>query len=331
MARTPVETHNQDFLVTDVQMPGLATMADAVRYLDAQHIEASENALAVARQVGYDGTLTVGALEDEIRFYQRRSVEACIELGKRLLVLKELVMHGEFAQRAELLGIQPRMAQKFMAATLKFSNANSNTLLKAAGTQTKMLELLILDDGEIEALESGETVRGVTLDKIETMSVSELKKALRDANERIEAKDAVIKDKSEKIDRQAEKIALADSKKRSEPATMPEQRLLDLRSNLQISSAHIKASVMTDLRRHIMALYDHADQTGGSEIAFMANCIIEIGRELTILRDEYNFPDNLNDSPASDSVWAALNSDQPFEVPGAAEFAARMAAAKGTA
>jgi hypothetical protein len=93
-----------------------------------------------------------------------------------------------------------------MAATFKFSNANSNSLLAAAGTQTKMLELLILDDGEIEALESGETVRGVTLDKIETMSVSELKKALREAESDKKAKDQVIQAKTTELIKKDEQL-----------------------------------------------------------------------------------------------------------------------------
>lgn len=206
MSRTATETQVTEHVIGDEQTPGLTTMADAWNELAVIEQEASENAIAVARQVGYDGSLTVGALEDEIRFYQRRSVEACIELGKRLLVLKELTPHGEFAQRAELLGLAPRMAQKFMAATLKFANANSNSLLKASGTQSKLLELLVLDDGEISALESGETVRGIDLDKIETMSVSELKKALREAEADKQAKDQVIKNKTAELIKKDEQL-----------------------------------------------------------------------------------------------------------------------------
>lgn len=163
--------------------------------------EVSINALAVAKQLDYEGSLTVGALEDEIRFYQRRSVEACVELGKRLLILRELTPHGEFAQRIELLGISARLGQQFMSATLKFSNAKSTSLLAAAGTQTKMLELLVLDDGEIAELSKGGTVRGLDMDAIETMSVRELRAALRDAKEGLAAKEHLIADKNAKIDK----------------------------------------------------------------------------------------------------------------------------------
>jgi hypothetical protein len=262
-------------------------MADAWNEIAVMEHEANQNAIAVARQLGYDGTLSVGALEDEIRFYQRRSVEACIELGKRLLVLKELTPHGEFQQRIELLGIGYQTGKKFMAATMKFSKGYSNTLL-AAGTQTKMLELLVLDDGEIEALESGESVRGVTLDKIETMSVSELKKALRDANERIEAKDSVIKDKSAKIDDQAETIAKLATKKQkadAEPVSV-DQALIDARNNLQITAIAIKMDVMSRLTRQTSDLL----ALDKNQRDYVAGLIIEVKNELDIVIGDFGIP-----------------------------------------
>ena len=70
--------------------------AFAVQVLAEQQQEAQANAEAMAVQLGYDGTLTTTGLEEEIRFYQRRSVEAVLETGKRLLLLKELSGHGEF-------------------------------------------------------------------------------------------------------------------------------------------------------------------------------------------------------------------------------------------
>lgn len=137
----------------------------------------------LAKRLGYEGEITVGNLEDGIRFYLNRTSEACVELGKRLLLLKEITPHGEFTQRVELIGIQKRIAQKFMQAANKFTKANSKTLLQKAGSQTKLLELLVLDDDELQTLEDGGEVRGVELDAIECMSVSELRAALRNERE----------------------------------------------------------------------------------------------------------------------------------------------------
>lgn len=204
MARTESEARAPQYIAGDSEE--MTTMSDAVGYLDAYKAEACENAIAVARQVGYDGTLTVGALEDEIRFYKRRSAEACIEMGKRLLVLKELTPHGEFKNRVDLLGFGINLAQRFMRATIKFGKADSNQLLSAAGNQTKLFELIAFDDDEIQALESGETVRGINLDKIETMSVSELKKALREAESDKKAKDQVIQAKTTELIQKDEQL-----------------------------------------------------------------------------------------------------------------------------
>ncbi|MFW1840026.1 DUF3102 domain-containing protein [Acinetobacter gyllenbergii] len=172
----------------------------------------------LAASLGYEGALTVGALEDEIRFYQQRSVEAVLELGKRLLILKEITPHGEFKQRTEMLGFSSRMAQKFMSAVLKFSKANSSSLLAKAGSQTKILELVILDDDEIDVIEQGGSIGEVSLDSIETMSVRELKKALREAKadaenkaQSLQTKDQIIQKKDQKINELDEKVTKAYS------------------------------------------------------------------------------------------------------------------------
>lgn len=165
----------------------------------------------LATQLGYNGTLTVGALEDEIRFYVRRSVEDVLELGKRLLILKEMTPHGEFNKRIEMLGFTPRMAQKFMSAILKFSKTNSSSLLEKAGSQTKILELVALDDDEIQVIAEGGSIGDVSLDTIETMSVRELKTALREAKSDSEAKDTIIQKKDEKINQLDTELTKANS------------------------------------------------------------------------------------------------------------------------
>lgn len=55
--------------------------------------------------------------------------------------------------------------------------------MSKVGSQTKFLELLVLDDDEIQVLEDSGKVRGIELDTIECMSVSELRAALRNERE----------------------------------------------------------------------------------------------------------------------------------------------------
>lgn len=155
---------------------------------------------ALATQLGYDGSLTVGALEDEIRFYQLRTMEACLELGKRLLLLKEITPHGEFKQRLELMGFADRTARRFMQAALKTSkSATVAVLSKKIDHSGKFLELITLDDEELTELTEGGSARGITLDNISTMSVTELRKALREKTADVEAKDTLLAKKDEKI------------------------------------------------------------------------------------------------------------------------------------
>ncbi|WP_396234756.1 DUF3102 domain-containing protein [Acinetobacter baumannii] len=180
----------------------------------------SQSVVGLATQLGYDGTLTVGALEDEIRFYQRRTVEACLELGKRLILLKEMTPHGEFKQRTDMLNINERAARRFMSAALKFSKTDNSTVLKAAGNQSKLLELLVLDDEEIAELSSGGSVNDITLDDIDRMTSSELRKKIREMKSDDAAKDQLLQKKDQKLNELDAKITKLQSpveiKKRAE-------------------------------------------------------------------------------------------------------------------
>lgn len=215
----------------------------------------NDNARAIAAQLHYDGALTVGALEDEIRFYQRRTVEDVLELGKRLLILKELTPHGEFTPRIELLGINQNIARKFMSATLKFSKTVKSTVLNAAGNQSKLLELLVLDDGEISALEDGETVRGLKLDDIEAMGVSELKKALRKTKQTLEATESVIKKKDDKMNEMDREIETLRINKRSaiEEQQMPGEYEL---MRLQVYVRELTVNIASTLNSEAVNLLD---------------------------------------------------------------------------
>ncbi|MDI1279266.1 hypothetical protein [Methylobacter sp.] len=143
------------------------------------------SAIQLANELGYKGDLSPGALEDGIRSAMKRTIDESLDIGRRLLLLKSVSAHGEFTKRVELLGFSPRMARKFMSATQKFAKTDLKAVLKV-GSQTKLLELLVLDDEEIEALANGETIGDLNLDEIECMSVSELKAALRDRDSRLE-------------------------------------------------------------------------------------------------------------------------------------------------
>lgn len=179
MSRKPLHTENTGITITDADTPGLPAMKAAADQFALASEEANTAARAIAAQIGYDGTLTVGTLEDEIRFYQRQTVQACLELGKRLLVLKELAPHGEFEKRIELLGFEKNKAQRFMRAAWTSSKSINLTLLSTqVKSMSAFMEIIMLDDDTLKNLSE--------MDGIDRMSTSELRAALRESSADLE-------------------------------------------------------------------------------------------------------------------------------------------------
>lgn len=135
-------------------------------------------------------------LEDEVKFYLRRSGEAFVEAGRRLILIKEHEGYGGFIPSLERIGIAPRAAQKMMQVAVKFSSA---PILNHLGS-SKLLELTVLDDQEIAALGEGGTVADFTADDIDRMSVKELRDALRKSEEAKAEADEMVAKKNLKID-----------------------------------------------------------------------------------------------------------------------------------
>jgi hypothetical protein len=299
MARTAIESQLEHHVVTKEEAKHLPQMSQSFDQLAMIEAEATANAMQMAKDLGYDGNLTVGALEDEIRFYQRRTVEAVLELGKRLLVLKELTPHGNFKQRIELLDIEYTTATRFMNATIRFSKVGSNQLLKAAKTQTKLLELLVLDDGEIEELSSGQSVRGLKLDDIETMSSSELKKALRTARETAAAKDKVISDKTAELNKKAEQLAVVEGKKRKEVTEQPMPGAEEL-ALVQDYARGLTARIAATLNNEIAKLYQAFDNSPPAPIRLAVAQSIGL-----VITSAYDLAADWRVEPALDEAKAA--------------------------
>ncbi|WP_277560680.1 hypothetical protein [Acinetobacter beijerinckii] len=213
----------------------------------------------LATQLNYDGDISIGALEDGIRLYQKRTIEDLLELGKRLLLLKEQTPHGEFINRVELLGFDKSVARKLMVATLKFAKMETSPLLQSVKTQSKLLELIVLDDGEIDVIDQGGSIGDVSLDTIETMSVRELKQALREAKadaeskaQSIEAKDQIIQKKDQKINELDEKVTKAYSpaeiqKREANEADQLRQQALQLMQKAVLTFLDAASQFNTDM------------------------------------------------------------------------------------
>ena len=263
--------------------------SEAANQLATLERAATENVMVLAQQLGYDGALTVGALEDGIRFYQQRTAEACLELGKRLVLLKEATLHGEFLPRLELLGIERTAAKRFMAVAAKFSKGATSHLLKAAQSQSKLIELLVLDDDEIAELDEGGTVRGMVADDIANMGVRELRANLREARADKEASDKLLADKNAKLDKLSRHIK----------KVTPDQVLLEIQKEATTLMNDALGCIRGQIRGSLIALSNHGED---DHSIFMAGLLGQLQADLTALREEFNLPDV---STAADQALAA--------------------------
>ena len=94
-----------------------------------------------------DSSATLEVLTDEIKFYLRKMGQNVIEIGKRLILAKALVPHGEWQLWLEdNFNLKYRMAANFMAVAERFGKVQSTALL----SQTQMTEMLLLPEGDEE-------------------------------------------------------------------------------------------------------------------------------------------------------------------------------------
>ena len=257
--------------------------------------EADGRARQMATQLGYllpaDST-DPDLIQRDIAANMRRSVESCLEVGKGLAVLKEACGHGKFKERLDVLGLEMHVASRFLSAARKFSNLpTSANLTKAIGTQSKLFELLVLDDGQVQELvEDGETA-GITLDDVERMSVKELRAALRDAREETKTKDerrGELVAQNEKLKEQLVRIKRAG----------PDEALEAARAEATTILNEVLGRVRGDFR-HALQVLSGMD---AKEDIFLAGMVGQVAAELALLREQFDLPDLSN---ARDAQLAA--------------------------
>jgi hypothetical protein len=258
---------------------------------------------AVALQMGYalpaDCT-DPDLIQRDISANMRRSVEACLEVGKGLRVLKEACAHGNFMARLDVLNIDAGVARKFMHAAAKFSNRSSTTVLKAINSQTKLFEMLVLDDDQMEELELSGQTGELALDAVATMSVKELRHAVREAKLEKEATDKLLAVKDAKINKLSRHIAKAT----------PDDVLLELQKEATGFTNESLTCVQGQLRQAFIALKNHGDGTADHTL-FMAGLLGQVQAEVAALRYEFNLPDISNavdqELAAEVAQWAPIN------------------------
>lgn len=256
----------------------------------ARQLAVSQHAAAVravASQVGYQlpaDCTDPDLIQRDIAANMRRSVEACLEVGRGLAVLRQACEHGQFMSRIDALGIDDRVARRFMQSAVKFSNRASTPVLEAIGNQTKLFELLVLDDDQVEELTLTGQTGELSLDDIASMSVKELRNALREARAEAVAKDEVLADKNKLLDAERAKV------KRIQAAP-PDERLDQLRKEVTAIANDARGAIIGQLRAGLTALQAHHQEAGGDSVIWAAGVLGQLFKDLTIVRDEFDLPD----------------------------------------
>lgn len=264
---------------------------------------------AVAAQLGYllpaDCT-DPDLIQRDITANMRRSVEACLEVGRGLQVLKVACGHGNFIDRLDVLGLDRKVAAKFMASAARFSSLGGNSALtKALGNQSKLFEMLVLDDDEIQELELTGQTGELHLDDVATMSVKELRKALREIREDKEAQGRVLADKNARIDELATRLA----KQPLVQVLPPDEEAKQLRQEVSLLAFEAEAVLLGAVREGFSKLVEHSASSGMDHLLFKAGLVAHLDAVLGGIRMEFGLPTDLGS--AEDFAW--MQPQQPQE------------------
>lgn len=240
---------------------------------------------AVAAQVGYQlpaDFTDPDLIQRDISANMRRSVEACLEVGRGLAVLKAACEHGNFVARLDVLGMDRVVAWKFMQAATKFSNVSlTQHLTKAIGNQTKLFEMLVLDDEQLEELVLTGQTGELQLDAVATMSVKELRAALREERQEREADKSLLDTKNKKIDqlqREVRRIAKLP----------PDEELTATMKEATAVTMDALGAIRGGMRHALIAI---KNASADDQTVVMAGLLGQLQAEVSLLREEFNLPD----------------------------------------
>jgi hypothetical protein len=255
-------------------------------------------------------------IENEIRFFQDKAGEALLEMGKRLIRIKAHEGHGQFLASLERLGMTTRSAQYSMAAARKFSNTQSTAYL---GNE-KLRALTVLDDDEIQTLDDGGVVKGMTLDDIERMSVRELRDNLREEREK-----AKKEKEGRKKDRETQEAAFArkdqeicelEQQLRYQQPPTKEQtalaELLKLAGPYTFALAEVNAAV-----RKAYALVKEAEKVPGADVLMLNGWFNQFSPEMTTFAELHQaWTDEVDEAHPIETGKITLESDKGKKMPG---------------
>lgn len=266
--------------------------------LQVASAQQAERMQAVMAQFGDGLPYDQERLIHETQFYMQQSAEAMLQAGRRLVVLKEATPHGEFADVVQVrLGLNIRAAQRMMQAAVKFSNpklANASTsthLIQAAGSKSKLFELMTLEDSDLEALAEGGTVANLVLDDIERMGISELRAALREQKENYAAQGELVAKRDAKIAELQTEVRKVKKRVKEAPA---DEVAAELQQEVSRLAYLAEAAVRGDFFLGVQALIQHyTHDVSGDPRPMIAGFLVQIERAVNEIYAEFDIPREL--------------------------------------
>ena len=257
-------------------------------------LEQNERVSALALQLNYQGSTDIASLENSARDAIRRIGMGVFELGAYLMLLKESCQHGEFMPMLQRLKLEERAARQYMQVTRRFSNRQTSADMKALGV-SKLTEMLVLDDEQIEELtELGQTGE-LALDDVSGMSVRELRAAVR--KERAEA----AKQKS-----QVERLTTVNTELHEEARLVKRLPANEVLAKTKKEATGLQSETLGLVRGGLRQALLKLNEMGGdaSHTAFMASLLGAVYVELDALRDEFGLPLAAIDTTPEWERWA---------------------------
>lgn len=274
MARKPVSTQVID--TTDGAVPD---------NLSVELNEISQHRVAIMEQFGEGLPYDRERIVHETKFYMAQSAEAMLEVGKRLVILKESEGHGNFTSIVtEQLGLAERTARLIMQAALRYTSPalESKRQTFAVLDKSKLFELMTEDDESLVELAEGGTVAGMTLDDIDRMSVRELRKALRESKEDLSASRKLNAEKSQEINE------LKETKFKTIEPDAAIQKWIH-----EFGEEHEKflRTFISTVPFFFQQLEDDYNNRGVNHMGLMAGFLHDIEREIASVRAQFDIPE----------------------------------------
>lgn len=268
-----------------------------VEILDPVKTEAEQtsNDIALRHSVAVMSQWANGEVYDEKIFIERgrmkfqEAQDAFFEFGRILVVLKEHTPKGHFHELVKReFNIDPSVARRMIQATVKFC---SPELLKSAPKlialgKSKLFELMSEDSEDLAELAEGGSVNGLTLDDVDRMTVSELRAALKETREDVEAARKVAEDKNKKIDTLTEQLTRSRLKaKQIDPETLANE-LKQVIAGQQVAAT----AAVFGLRELFEQLVAHGTDHGIDHSPTMVGTLNQIIRDCESLRESFALP-----------------------------------------